>query len=74
MEFGDIPPKVENVETHGTPEGQETTKSVTIDFDFIYVGNCDLQVSILGIDTGVRWLLIITPTNYALKKFKSLFH
>jgi len=54
LEFGDVPPKVENVETHGTPEGQETTKSVTIDFDFIYVGNCDLQVSILGIDTGVR--------------------
>ena len=45
---------MENVETHGTPEGQETTKFITIDFDFIYVGNCDLQVSILGIDTGVR--------------------
>ena len=54
LDLGDIPPKIENLETHGTPEGQEMAKSVTIDFDLIYLGNCDLQVSVLGIQNGVR--------------------
>ena len=54
LDFGDVPPTIDNLETHGTPEGQDAAKSVTVDFDFKYLGNCDLQVSILGIQSGVR--------------------
>jgi hypothetical protein len=36
------------------PDGQEA-KSITIDFDFQYLGDCDLQVSMMGIHSGVRW-------------------
>ena len=55
MDFGSIPPKVMNVTTHKNPEGQEA-KSITVDFDFEYLGDCDLQVSLMGIRSGVRWV------------------
>lgn len=55
MDFGDIPPQISNLETHGTPEGQELARSITIDFDINYLGNCDLQVDLCGITSGVRY-------------------
>ena len=30
----------------------DQTNSVIIDFDLNYLGNCDLQISILGLDSG----------------------
>jgi hypothetical protein len=42
MDFGSTPPKLMNVTTHKNPEGQEA-KSITVDFDFEYLGDCDLQ-------------------------------
>ncbi len=56
MDLGDIPPKIDNIETHKTnEEDQGLAKAITIDFDFAYCGNCDLQVSVLGIVSGVRY-------------------
>lgn len=54
-DFGTVPPQITNLRTHKTPEGQEA-KSVIVDFDFEYLGDCNLEVSILGIHSGVRWV------------------
>jgi hypothetical protein len=54
-DFGTVPPQITNLRTHKTPEGQEA-KSVIVDFDFVYLGDCNLEVSIMGIHSGVRWV------------------
>jgi hypothetical protein len=48
------------VTTHKTPDGQEA-KSITVDFDFSYLGDCDLQVSLMGIHSGVRFEGVLFP-------------
>ena len=58
LDLGDISPKIENVEIHDDDKTtQKKDKSVIIDFDLAYFGNCDLQISILNQDWitgGVR--------------------
>ena len=46
LDLGDIAPKIANLEIYNQ------TNSVMIDFDLKYLGNCDLQISILGLDSG----------------------
>lgn len=49
-DLGNIPPKISNIKAHS----QKEEDKITVDFDFHYLGNCDLQVKILGIRSGVR--------------------
>ena len=58
IDFGTVPPKLSNFKTHKVdPEDVDggTTKSIVIDFDVEYLGDCDLQVSLMGISSGVRY-------------------
>ena len=58
IDFGTVPPKLSNFKTHKVdPEDVDggTTKSIVIDFDVEYLGDCDLQVSLMGIRSGVRY-------------------
>ena len=56
-DFGTIPPKISNMKTHKVdPEDMDggTTRSIVIDFDVEYLGDCDIHVSLMGIGSGVR--------------------
>lgn len=71
-DFGSVPPQITNMITHKNPEGQEA-QSVIVDFDFVYLGDCDLQVSIMGIRSGVkdvqmsgRGRVVLKPTTKSL--------
>lgn len=66
MDFGDVPPEITNMHTHGSPEGQDV-HSVTVDFDVTYLGNCDLQVSIMGIHSGVQDLQVSGKARVVMK-------
>ena len=57
-DFGTIPPKISNMKTHKVdPEDMDggTTRSIVIDFDVEYLGDCDIHVSLMGIGSGVRY-------------------
>ena len=57
-DFGSIPPKISNITTRkvdpDTTGNVNCTKSIVIDFDVEYLGDCDIQVSLMGISSGVR--------------------
>ena len=56
-DFGTIPPKMSNIRTHKIDEDDMdggTTRSIVIDFDVDYLGDCDIHVSLMGIGSGVR--------------------
>ena len=56
-DFGTILPKISNMKTHKVdPEDMDggTTRSIVIDFDVEYLGDCDIHVSLMGIGSGVR--------------------
>ena len=53
LDLGDIAPQIANLEIHDMlKKPYDQTNSVIIDFDLNYLGNCDLQISILGLDSG----------------------
>ena len=57
-DFGTIPPKFSNMRTLKVDpddlDGGGTARSIVIDFDVEYMGDCDLHVSLMGIGSGVR--------------------
>ena len=56
-DFGTIPPKISNMKTHKVdPDDTDcgNAKSIVIDFDFEYLGDCDIHVSLMGVGSGVR--------------------
>ena len=56
-DFGTIPPKISNMRTHKIDEDDMdggTARSIVIDFDVNYMGDCDIHVSLMGIGSGVR--------------------
>ena len=56
-DFGTIPPKLSNMRTLKVdPEDVDggTARSIVIDFDVEYMGDCDIHVSLMGIGSGVR--------------------
>ena len=61
-DFGTIPPKISNMKTHKVdPEDMDggTTRSIVIDFDVEYLGDCDIHVSLMGIGSGVRYEIFL---------------
>ena len=48
-DFGSVAPKISNVKAHKDEE-----KAIIVDFDVSYLGDCDLQVSLLGAKSGIR--------------------
>ena len=52
LDFGDISPQIDNLKVHNISPTEDSTKSVIIDFDLSYLGNSDLQISVLGLQTG----------------------
>ena len=56
-DFGTIPPKISNMRTHKIDKDDMdggTARSIVIDFDVNYLGDCDIHVSLMGIGSGVR--------------------
>ena len=67
--FGSATPQVSNVLTHTTQSIRKSGGAVTVDFDVVYLGDCDLQVRLLGMRSGVtdvqltgRCRAVLTPT------------
>jgi len=65
LDFGSEKPKWSNVSVH---KSKEDGRKIVIDFDFVYNGDCDIEVRILGITSGVstitmegRARLILSP-------------
>ena len=56
-DFGSVPPKISNMRTHKAETDNmdgDTAKSIVIDFDVEYQGDCNIQVELMGISSGVR--------------------
>jgi len=69
-DFGTIPPKISNMKTHKVdPEDMDggTTRSIVIDFDVEYLGDCDIHVSLMGIGSGVRDIQLSGRARLTLK-------
>lgn len=64
ISFGSEFPKCEAMETH---RAKGKAKSITIDFLFTYAGDCDIQVSLLGVGSGVRDVQIQGRARVTLK-------
>ena len=65
LDLGSEKPKWTNVSVH---KSKEDGRRIVIDFDFVYNGDCDIEVKILGITSGVstitmegRARLILSP-------------
>ena len=63
LDFGDIPPKIENIKTHD----KKNENQIILDFDLNYLGNCDLQVSIFGMESGVKDVNFKAKSRLVLK-------
>lgn len=66
IELGNAKPKLSNIRTHTAAAGFDR---ITVDCDLQYLGDSDIQVSILGVSSGVRNVqvsgrarLVLTPT------------
>jgi len=66
IKLGKAKPLIKNIRTHKSAKGLDR---VTVDFDLIYQGDSDIQVSILGVSSGVRNVqlsgrarVVLTPT------------
>jgi len=66
ISMGQVKPVITNIRTHPKVPGIDR---IVIDFDLLYLGDADIQVSILGISAGVRDVrvegrarLVIAPT------------
>lgn len=69
-DFGTIPPKISNMRTHEVdPENVDgdTTKSIVIDCDVEYLGDCDIHVTLMGIGSGVRDIQLSGRARFTLK-------
>jgi len=51
INLGQVEPKITNIRVHGAIKDLER---IIVDFDLVYDGNADIQVSILGTSSGVR--------------------
>jgi len=51
INLGQVKPQIQNVRTHHSIRG---LNRITVDFDLVYQGDLDVQVSILGSSSGVR--------------------
>jgi len=51
INLGQVKPKITNLRTHGAVSDMNR---ITVDFDLVYIGDGDIQVSILGASSGVR--------------------
>ena len=71
-DFGSVPPKISNLRTHKVPEEDGRQKCIVIDFDINYEGNCNLQVAIMGLPSGVRELAFSGRARVVLKPTNSL--
>lgn len=65
FDFGNIPPRIENIETH--KQDQEGNDVIIIDFDLEYLGNCNLQVQVLGLETGVQDIQLSARARLTMK-------
>ena len=52
IDFGDISPQIDNLKIHDILSAENLVDSVVMDFDLIYLGNSNIQISILGLQTG----------------------
>ena len=52
LDFGDISPQIDNLIMHDILSAENLVDSVVMDFDLIYIGNSNIQISILGLQTG----------------------
>eukprot|EP00092_Neocalanus_flemingeri_P008919 GFUD01009594.1.p1 GENE.GFUD01009594.1~~GFUD01009594.1.p1 ORF type:complete len:558 (-),score=154.47 GFUD01009594.1:168-1682(-) len=66
IELGQAKPTISNIRTHKTAKGFDR---ITVDCDLVYLGDSDIQVSILGVSSGVRNVqvagrarIVLTPT------------
>lgn len=71
-DFGTVPPKIRNLRTHKVPEEDGRAKNVVVDFDVEYNGDCNLQVAIMGLPSGVRDLVVCGRARVLLKPTTSL--
>merc|ERR1719318_362933 len=55
LDFGNEKPVWNNVSVH---KSKEDGRRIVIDFDFVYNGDCDIEVRILGITSGVNTITI----------------
>jgi len=51
ISMGSARPRVENIRAHKPVPGKDR---IVVDFDLIYLGDADIQVSLLGVAAGVR--------------------
>jgi len=51
INMGQVKPKITNIRTHGAISDMQR---IVLDFDLVYDGNADIQVSILGTASGLR--------------------
>ncbi|XP_023332371.1 extended synaptotagmin-3 [Eurytemora carolleeae] len=66
INLGQVRPKITNIRTHSAVSD---LNRITMDFDLVYIGDGDIQVSILGVSSGVRNVklggrgrLVLSPT------------
>jgi len=66
INLGQVKPQITNIRTH---PAIANLNRITVDFDLVYLGDGDIQVSILGVSSGVRNAkiagrarLVLTPT------------
>jgi len=66
INLGQVKPKLTNLRTHGA---SSKLNRITVDFDLMYLGDGDIQVSILGASSGIknvkvggRARIMLTPT------------
>merc|ERR1719244_30294 len=51
INLGQVKPKISNIRTHAAVAN---LNRITMDFDLVYLGDGDIQVSILGVSSGIR--------------------
>jgi len=64
LDLGNVKPAITNLSTH---KNESEEKSICIDFDMEYSGDCSIQVSALGIPCGVRDLTLKGRGRIVLK-------
>ena len=52
VEFGEKKPDLTNIKVHNAKDG--VAKKIIMDFDLEYLGDSNIEVSLLGIRSGVR--------------------
>lgn len=68
ISFGSVFPQCTEMETHRV---KGKAKTITIDFLFNYLGDCDIQISLLGASSGVRDVQVTGRARVVLKPMMS---